>query len=306
MIAKTIGVWIFILLLGCASAPTPMEDMYNKMRLLEDSSKDRKPAEVATMEAEISNLAEKNRESLLEALKNGSVNRRASAAAALGYIKDREIVAPLVDALADTDNIVRINAALSLGMLGFEDTPIELLKILLDDGDASVRSAATYAFIYILREGKDSGLYERLLQLLNDGSIDVRAHVILALGTIGRKDAMQVIADKGTTDKSPLVRSNAAIVLGSFKDKSANPYLIEMLRDDDHRVVYSASVSLIKINGEDHGRSYSKWRDWWEDLEKRRKADEKAKELEAKQSANKTDSKLQPAPIEGKPKSSDK
>src|SRR3972149_5372400 len=145
MIAKTIGVWIFILLLGCASAPTPMEDMYNKMRLLEDSSKDRKPAEVATMEAEISNLAEKNRESLLEALKNGSVNRRASAAAALGYIKDREIVAPLVDALADTDNIVRITAALSLGMLGFEDTPIELLKILLDDGDASVRSAATYA-----------------------------------------------------------------------------------------------------------------------------------------------------------------
>jgi HEAT repeat protein len=69
---------------------------------------------------------------------------RPSAAAALGTMRDRLAVEPLIAALADHYVVVRQYAAQSLGMLG-DTRAIEPLKKLLSDPEDAVREAAETA-----------------------------------------------------------------------------------------------------------------------------------------------------------------
>jgi HEAT repeat protein len=69
---------------------------------------------------------------------------RPSAAAALGTIRDRRAVEPLIAALTDRYGVVRQYAAQSLGLLG-DVRAIEPLKKLLSDPEDAVQEAAQTA-----------------------------------------------------------------------------------------------------------------------------------------------------------------
>lgn len=251
---------------------------------------------VTLLDAEITLLVEKNVEVFKIVLKSIDDSTRATAAAALGYIKEDELVPLLVEALHDFSPYVRRNAANSLGQIGYGNTPHWELINLLSDDDPSVRSAASFAFIGIVRQEnpddktldektkvRNSEMMSALIKALDDGSVEVRNHALQALGVLGRKEEIKPIAEHALKEKVPLVKEAAAIILGRFKDNTANPYLIEMLKDYDTNVVEAAGIALREINKVHFGGYYARWRDWYEEQEKKRIADEKEKEKEARE-----------------------
>jgi HEAT repeat protein len=64
-----------------------------------------------------------------------------------------------------------------------------------------------------------------------------------------------------------MVRASAALALGAIgrEAKESTPFLIELLKDEYHRVVEGAWIALNKIHEKDFDRSYATWRDWYED-----------------------------------------
>jgi hypothetical protein len=79
---------------------------------------------------------------LIGALRNGWLAGKA--ACALGDIKDRKAVSPLVDALYDRDSDVRQAAAKALGDIG-DDSAEGPLRMALGDKYKGVRDCASYA-----------------------------------------------------------------------------------------------------------------------------------------------------------------
>jgi HEAT repeat protein len=68
---------------------------------------------------------------------------RGDAAKALGQMGDERVVAPLVQALRDSEDTVRWEAARALSMIG--EPAVESLLKLLSDSDSDVRGRAAHA-----------------------------------------------------------------------------------------------------------------------------------------------------------------
>lgn len=65
-------------------------------------------------------------------------------------------------------------------------------------------------------------------------------------------------------NENSYVRRDAAISLGVRKDLRAIEPLIHTLKDEELYVQDCASESLTKITGQDFGKDYEKWKEWWE------------------------------------------
>lgn len=275
---KVIIVVFILILFGC-STPGTIETIYYKFKEREDAIYKKDFGRANQLENEIAWLATQNKETLLQKSKSPDISSRITVISALGFIADKnaipQIVPFLIEALNDPNSEIRRASAGSLGMLAYEETPIDTFKELIKDPDPSIRTAITYAISRILRPGNDRGLFELLIKALDDGYGEVRNNAVLSLGVIGKKEAIQPIIDKVLKDKFPFVRESVAQTLGKFKDPNVTPYLIELLRDDSADVVRSSAWSLKEINGKDFGRSYNKWREWWEEEEKRRSEEKK-------------------------------
>lgn len=138
----------------------------------------------------------------------------ADAAVALSYL-GREAFAPLRDALASEDPVVRREALRSLGKLR-ERAPLESRVVIplllkgLADADAGVRVvAATYLGII----GQDvHGTTDALIAALKDPEADVRVAAATALGSFPQQ-AQKVIPAlrRATGDASPDVAREAGV-----------------------------------------------------------------------------------------------
>jgi len=232
-----------------------------------------------SLKEEICRIVNEKKEILIKQAKIGDVSTRSTAIAGLGYVTDKDtrsrVVPILVEALNDKDDYVVSAAAGSLGMIADESTPLDKFKVLVNHNNPNVRAAAVFVLGRILRPGRDNGFFDILVKALDDGYGEVRRNAVLALGAIGKKEAIKPIVDKVLKDKFAYVRESVAFVLGSFRDKLVNPHLIELLDDVDAQVVETAAESLVKINGVNFGRSYNKWRDWWNEEEKCQKQESK-------------------------------
>ena len=103
-------------------------------------------------------------------------------------------------------------------------------------------------------------------QLL-DPSWEVRNEAVILLRKLASAESVDEITARTLHDGDPLVRQNSATTLGSIgaEARSATPDLIELLRDNQHKVVQAAWVALNLIHDKDFDRSYGTWRDWYED-----------------------------------------
>jgi hypothetical protein len=201
--------------------------------------------------------------------------QRANAAFALGFSSNREAARPLAAATTDALPAVRHNAIASLGMLAFEDVPREPFVKALQDPEPSVRQAALFGLRPLVSEKAgthpgDRELIALVLAKLSDPVMDVRNEALILLRKARRPESVPVILQHAVKDEDPLVRANAAVTLGAIGKAAveANPYLIEMLRDDVSKVVESAQAALNRINEKDFDRSYGTWREWYEDEQK--------------------------------------
>jgi len=192
------------------------------------------------------------------------------AAFALGFSSNRAAIAPLAQAIDSPEETVRGNAIAALGQLGFNDAPLEPFRKLLKDPLPEVRQAALFGLTWMVDPKNDLGMLGDVHACLNDSDVHVRAEALIVLRKMRRKESVTPILAGPVKDTEPLVRTSAAITLGAMgRDaQEATPFLVEMLKDEHHRVVEGAWSALNKIHDKDLDRSYSTWRDWYEDEQK--------------------------------------
>lgn len=208
---------------------------------------------------------------LLEAL-NTSKNEveQGYAAFALGFSESRAAVAPLAAATHHRNETVRGNAIVALGHLGFLDLPTEPFIRLMKDPVPQVRQASLFGVGLMPLDRDPRGLQPEIYACLVDADWHVRNEALIVLRKMKRPDSVTVILDGPIQDREPVVRASAALALGAVgrEAREATPFLVELLRDTDHRVVDGAWTALQRIHDKDYDRSYATWRDWYEDEQK--------------------------------------
>jgi HEAT repeat protein len=209
---------------------------------------------------------------LANSLREGSVIERQIAAQQLGNVELDEAVAaigPLTAALGDPDFEVRTTAARSLGEIGVRATTAHrqgaelalaakvLTQAVLDKAP-EVRAEAAhglFVMLFVLKEDPQFDTHaaaDALGSALHEPIDNVRHQVRQALALLGEKGsvvpprAVFTALERGET---PLIRSDAALVLGRFRNgiDEAVDDLIRALKDRDARVRYRAAVALGEI-----------------------------------------------------------
>lgn len=151
------------------------------------------------------------------------------------------IVAPLIDALQDSDTEVQYLAVEALGMVK-DARVIEPLFGCLDHDDPEIRYRATLA----LGETGDASVVKPLTRLLRDKDPWIRRNAALALGRMGHSRAVRPLI-VALSDPNADVRQYAAMSLGQLGDQQAVKSLLERLVDDDQRVIRAAQLALLQL-----------------------------------------------------------
>lgn len=182
---------------------------------------------------------------LIQALHDSQDDVRRNAAEALGHLTVVEAVPQLIDLLHDSNDIVRRTAARALGEIG----AIPRLVQALNDSDRRVRSAASEALQGMSR----AQAIPHLALMLHDGKDYVRKAAVETLKQIG---GPQTIIPLIHALKDPLkdIRLVAAETLGELA-KSEGVYsefqtgmeLIHALHDDELQVRWAAAYALGQI-----------------------------------------------------------
>jgi len=204
---------------------------------------------------------------LLAALHSKNEDDQGYAAFALGFSDSRAAVQPLVEATAHRNETVRGNAIVALGNLGFPDLPIEPFIRVMKDPNPQVRQAALFGLALLPLDRDSHGIQSEVYARFADPDWPVRNEALIVCRKMKRPDSVTPILDGPLQDREPLVRASAALALGSIgRDaREATPFLVELLKDSDHRVVDAAWTALNRIHDKDFDRSYATWRDWFED-----------------------------------------
>jgi hypothetical protein len=207
---------------------------------------------------------------LLAALLSKSEEEQGYAAFALGFSDSRAAVVPLASITSSRNETVRGNAIVALGNLGFMDLPTEPFIRLMKDPLPQVRQAALFGLSLMPLDKDSRDLQGDVCARLTDSDWHIRNEALIVLRRMKRPDTVTAILDGPVQDREPLVRANAALALGAIGRAAAEttPFLIELLKDTDHRVVDGVWTALNKIHDKDFDRSYATWRDWYEDEQK--------------------------------------
>lgn len=152
-------------------------------------------------------------------------------------------LAPLTNALNDTNPSVRRNAAWGIGELtNMEEddraNSVPALVVLLDDSDEWVRMAAARA----LGEIRDERATEGLIAQLYDRQWRVRKLSAWALGEMKEKRAVETLCSVLVSDTQSDVRITSAWALGELQDKRAVEALGKALVSDSESEVRRTSA----------------------------------------------------------------
>jgi HEAT repeat protein len=161
--------------------------------------------------------AKQNVEGIIKALSNKKLaDVRWQAANALGQLRDKRAVEPLIETLNDHNEYVRKCTAEALGRIGSE--------------------RAT----------------ETLIEALKDKDVDVRVAAANALGQIGDERATEPLI-AALKDQDGNLRLSAADALGQIGDDRAIQPLIDLLNDQNHSARESAANNLEKLGWQADG-----------------------------------------------------
>jgi HEAT repeat protein len=150
-------------------------------------------------------------------------------------------IEPVIQALGDTESIVRLAAVKTLKRLK-DRRAVEPLAALLDDQEIEVRLAAAQAFGVL----RDERAVEPLIERLSGSDSAMRWAAALALGRLKARQAAEPLL-AALDDESVLVRIMAALSLGRIETDRAVAPLKEMLADDDVWVRQAAALALNQL-----------------------------------------------------------
>lgn len=169
----------------------------------------------------------------------------------------------LIDALRDTDNDLRSNAAWALEKLNWKpedprhrllfaiaqqnweacielgEAAVEFLIALLFENASDIRANVTG----VLGRIGDRRAVQPLIALLSDGNYDIRARAATALGQIGDERALEGLI-LSLHDQAWQVRANAAAALGQLHNALAVQSLLNIAYDSDADVRTSVAEAL--------------------------------------------------------------
>ncbi len=161
---------------------------------------------------------------------------------ALGKIGDSLALQTLIPALKDPVPILRGEAALAFGRMAYRKVNLppltDVLAPLAQDPPVEVRWRATYALMRLA----DSSSFPILLEKLDDSDERVRMNAARGLGAIGKKEAVQKLAEVATRDNDWRVRVNAAAALGKLEFTA--PHLMIAGADSNEHVRLTALAAL--------------------------------------------------------------
>jgi HEAT repeat protein len=181
---------------------------------------------------------------LIEAVKNKNSSwlKRFNAAVALGRMKSKEAVEPLMEVLADRNPKVVYGAVIALGQTG-DANALEPLIERLKSKDKIMRFRCAEALGLI---GNKEAV-EPLITALEDEDARVRQYAAQALGLIGSPKAEDHIIT-ALKDEDRIVRQGAAEALGQIGSNKSVEHLIAALRDEDETVRQKAAESIDYLN----------------------------------------------------------
>jgi len=173
---------------------------------------------------------------LIVASKDQESGVREKAVKALGEFEDQRALVPLMERLSDAHPEIRVAALDSLRTHHDPRISDQVIKLLRDDSLPVRRSA-----VLNIKARRDTKAIEALALLLNDMDYEVANFTVEALAAIGDRKAVLLLtrALKGEFNKNRAyggdvtLRMNAAKALGSIKDRTAVPALIECLSDEN-------------------------------------------------------------------------
>jgi len=195
---------------------------------------------------------------LTATLRNQSPAIRAAAARAIGSVADLSSIEPLVGLLADEDPHVREAAIDSLAAVNANEAP--RITQLLKDEQENVRVAA----IKFLNGRKDTATIQDIREAFTkDKSGNVRAIAARTIGEMKDTAAVDALMIAVIEDPDNFVREECAASLGAIRDSKALPALIEALKDDYKDIQLKAASSLKEMTGQDFGKDYEKWLNWY-------------------------------------------
>jgi HEAT repeat protein len=170
---------------------------------------------------------------------------RWQAAQALGDLRDARAIAPLIEALNDSNQWVRIVAAEALGQIG-DPSATAALIFALNDMSIWVRRASVVALGQIGDSRAISPLTERLLRPPNSQWPE-ELHVVIAksLGAIGG-EAIKNLID-ALNDSDVWVSSAAARALGQIGDSQAIVPLTDLMQHESRWVRSATTQALAQI-----------------------------------------------------------
>ena len=178
---------------------------------------------------------------LVERLKDTDAGVRRAAANALGNLRSRIAVLPLIAVLTDRNKDVREAACDALGNLR-DVRAVPALVARLSDESQDVREQALDALSNFAEELTAS----QILPALQDPRPNVRAKAAEILGQIGDRSASSALT-RLLNDASHDVRQNGIEALSQLKDPSAGPAMLSALRDTEDDVRSAALDALREL-----------------------------------------------------------
>ena len=222
------------------------------------------------------------RDRWIKVLKTGKPEQRAEAARELGTTRERGAVAPLLEALEDPDDEVRLFAARSLAFFKFHDSEKEVNALVgrLRDESEWVRRFAAHA----LMEIQDDRVIDALLSAMQENKADLPdfaavgiAHprnqnilqfltqakdgqgqnqqrvfarnVIDFIRRVGQVKSPNSFLIQELTSKNALHRTFSALAFNAVHDERAEPALVRRLKDQAPAVRKYAASALGFIGG---------------------------------------------------------
>jgi HEAT repeat protein len=136
----------------------------------------------------------------------------------------------------------RINAILILQRMGVNDAGPVLVRLATDDPEPEVRAAAVEALGYLASDGAT----EAVAEALRDESGEVRLKAIRAAGWLRASEAVDgILAFLDHADAEG--RAAAVYALDRIGETRATARVVELLRDPEPYVCWSAAVALRRL-----------------------------------------------------------
>lgn len=211
----------------------------------------------------------RRKDEVVRELETGPPQNRTVAAAALGFTRSPDVLPPLLAALHDRDDRVRNNALLGLTLLQSPDTPTApICDLLADAADSKLRWSAAYCLRSLAEAGVDQPCMRRTGRMaLGDGEPMVRAQAALLLGHLGDVEAIPQISAL-LYDPFPLVSaaaSRAIAGLGKYnpEHKGAAARALTQAMDDGNRDLRQRILpDLVALSGHNYALDVGRWKEW--------------------------------------------